>query len=219
MDETLQKFAKLTGKTVEDGINDIARSVARKLADRVQPYGLKSDKGEKFKKSIGHQVDTVWFGVTLGAFPASTDMKAAHHAARNGARKGTVPFRRFRKEKGNPWKELIPVTERDSYKRKMQAKAGRAKGAWIEAGNAIGGPKLSGIAEWINRHATGGFGSVTKTGTGLEYILTLENKTPYMSRILPPATVEETHALGLKNGFKRILKIIEKELEKANRTA
>ena len=217
MEDTLQEFAKLTGKTVEDGINDIARSVARKLADRVQPYGLKSDKGEKFKKSIGHQVDTVWFGVTLGAFPASTDMKAAHHAARNGARKGTVPFRRFRKEKGNPWKELIPVTERDSYKRKMQAKAGRAKGAWIEAGNAIGGKNLSGIAEWINRHASGGFGSASKTGKGLDYQVTLENRTPYLGRILPDATVAKSMANGLKNGFTRLQKIIKKEIEKANR--
>ena len=213
MEDTLQEFAKLTGKTVEDGINDIARSVARKLADRVQPYGLKSDKGEKFKKSIGHQVDRVWFG----AFPATTDMKAAHYSARNGSRKGTVPHRLFRKEKGKPWLDLIPGTERDSYKRKAQAKAGRAKGAWVEAANAIGGPKLSGIADWIGRHASGGFGSASKTGKGLDYQVTLENRTPYLGRILPDATVAKSMANGLKNGFTRLQKIIEKEIEKANR--
>ena len=218
MEDTLQEFAKLTGKTVEDGINDIARSVARKLAEQVQPYGLKSDKGEKFKKSIGHQVDRVWFGVNMGAFPATTDMKAAHYSARNGSRKGTVPHRLFRKEKGKPWLDLIPGTERDSYKRKAQAKAGRAKGAWVEAANAIGGPKLSGIADWIGRHASGGFGSASKTGKGLGYQVTLENRTPYLGRILPAATVAKSMANGLKNGFTRLQKIIDKEIEKANRT-
>lgn len=216
MEKTLNEFAKVTGKTVEDGINGIGKSVARKLADRVQPYGLKSNK--KFIESIGRQVDRVWLGVNLGALPATSDMKTVHYAARNGSRKGVVPDWEFRKQKGKPWLGIIPSTARDSYKKKAQAKAGRAKGAWIEAGNAIGGPKLSGIATWIERHASGGYGSATKSGKNLNYNLTLENTTPYLGRILPPATVEKTLALGVKNGFNRIIKTIEKTIEKANRT-
>jgi len=216
MEDTLQEFSRLTGKTVEDGINDIARSTARRLAQQVQPYGLKPETGAKFKESIGYQVDRAWLGVNLGAFPATTDMKAAHYAARNGSRKGTVPHRLFRKEKGKPWLGLIPGTERESYKKKAQAKAGRAKAAWVEAANAIGGPKLSGIADWIGRHVGGGFGSASKTGKGLDYQVTLENRTPYLGRILPDTTVAKSMAAGLKNGFTRLQKIIEKEIEKAN---
>ena len=218
MEDTLRMFAAILNKTVEDGINEMGSSVARKLADRVQPYGLKSDKGKKFIESIGRQVDRVWIGVNLGALPATSDMKTVHYAARNGSRKGVVPDWQFRRQKSKPWLGLIPTSEREIYKRKVQAKAGRAKGAWIEAGNAIGGKKLSGIANWIARHAAGGYGSATKSGKELNYKLTLENRTPYMGRILPPDTVEKTVALGVKNGFNRISKTIDKAIEKANRT-
>lgn len=216
---TLEQFANFTGKTVEDGINDIARSVGRKLADRVQPWGLTAAKGQKFKESIGFQVDRAWFGTNLGAYPETRVMKDAHYNARtNGTRMGAVPQRQFRKEKGKPWLRLISKDERDAYKIKAQAKAGRAKAAWIEAANDIGSEKLSGIPEWINRHVGEGYGSASKTGKGLDYTVTLHNRTPYMQRILPEKTVAQTVVTGMKNGFNRINKIIEKAIEKANRT-
>lgn len=219
MEETLEEFARVTGKTVEDGINDIARSVGRKLADRVQPWGLTAAKGQKFKESIGFQVDRAWFGTNLGAFPETRDMQQAHYNARtNGTRMGAVPQRQFRKEKGNPWLKLISKDERDAYKVKAQAKAGRAKAAWIEAANDIGSEKLSGIPDWIKRHVSEGWGEASKTGKGLDYTVTLHNRTPYMERILPEKTVAQTVVTGMKNGFTRIQKTIEKAIEKANRT-
>lgn len=216
---TLEQFANFTGKTVEDGINGIARSVGRKLADRVQPWGLTAAKGQKFEKSIGHQVDRAWFGTNLGAYPETREMKAAHYNARtNGSRMGAVPQRQFRKEKGKPWLNLISREDRDSYKLKAQEKAGRAKGAWIEAANDIGSEKLSGIPNWIKRHIGSGYGSATKTGKGLNYTVELHNRTPYMERILPEKTVAQTVKNGMKNGFNRIEKMIDKAIEKANRT-
>lgn len=214
MEQTLEKFAAVTGKRVEDGIEDVARSAARKLAHTVQPYGLSKSKGDKFQKSIGTQVDRAWFGTNLGAFPATTDMREAHYQAR---RHGVVPKRLFRKEKGKPWLGLIPVTERDAYKVKAQAKAGRAKGAWVQAANDIGGPKMSGVAQWIDRHNTGGYGEAIKSGKGLEYTVELRNRTPYIESIQTTKAIAQAAAYGLKNGFKRIAKIIDKEIEKANR--
>lgn len=218
MEETLEEFARVTGKTVEDGIDDIARSVGRKLADRVQPWGLTAAKGDKFKQSIGHQVDRAWIGTNLGAFPASREMEPAHKRARNGSRRGQVAQQIFRREKGKPWLKLISIEEREAYKKKAEGKAGRAKWAWIEAANDIGGKKLSGIPEWISRHSGSGYGSASKTGKGLNYTVTLHNRTPYMQRILPERTVAVTVVTGMKNGFTRIQKIIEKAIEKANRT-
>ena len=218
MEETLEEFARVTGKTVEDGVNDISRSVARKLADRVQPWGLTAAKGQKFQESIGHQVDRAWFGTNLGAFPESRQMEPAHRRARNGSRRGQVDQQIFRKEKGKPWLRLISKDERDAYKVKAQAKAGRAKAAWIEAANDIGSENLSGIPDWIKRHVGEGWGNASKIGKGLDYAVTLHNRTPYMERILPEKTVAQTVVTGMKNGFTRIQKTIEKAIEKANRT-
>jgi len=218
MEETLEEFARTTGKTVEDGVNDIARSVGRKLADRVQPWGLTAAKGQKFEKSIGHQVDRARFGTNLGGYPESRDMKQAHNQARNGSRRGQVTQQVFTKEKGKPWLNLISREYRDSYKLKAQEKAGRAKGAWIEAANDIGSEKLSGIPNWIKRHIGTGYGSASKVGKGMDYTVTLHNRTPYMERILPEKTVAQTVVAGMKNGFTRIQKTIEKAIEKANRT-
>lgn len=214
MENTLLEFAARTGKHVEDGINEIARSAARKLAHTVQPYGLTAEKGAQFQKSIGSQVDRAWFGTNLGAFPQTTDMREAHYQAR---RNGVVPKRLFRKEKGKPWLDLISSADRDAYKLKAQAKAGRAKGAWVEAANAIGGGKMSGVAQWILRHATGGYGEAIKSGEGLKYTVELKNRTPYLQHIQTERAIAQAVAYGLKNGFSRITKIIEKEIEKANR--
>jgi len=218
MEETLEEFARVTGNTVEDGVNDIARSVARKLADRVQPWGLTAAKGQKFEKSIGHQVDRAWFGTNLGDYPEAREMQPAHNRARNGSRRGQVDHAVYRKEKGKPWLRLISKEARDEYKLKAQHKAGRAKAAWIEAANDIGSEKLSGIPNWIKRHIGSGYGSASKVGKGINYTVTLHNRTPYMERILPEKTVAQAVATGMKNGFTRIQKTIEKAIEKANRT-
>ena len=215
MEETLTNFAKATGKSVEDGIRDVARSAARKLAHTVQPYGLTTGIGKKFERSIGFQVDTAWMGANLGAYPATNDMRQAHMQAR---RNGVIPFRKFRRQKDKPWLYLISGEERSAYKKTVQAKAGRAKGAWVQAANAIGGAKMSGVAQWIDRHNTGGYGEAVKSGEGLRYTVELRNRTPYLRSIQTGKAIADAAAYGLKNGFKRLQKIIDKEIEKANRT-
>ena len=142
-------------------------------------------------------------------------MREAH---RNAKRNGVVPKRQFRKEKGKPWLDLISKAELEQYKRKTQKKAGRAKGAWVEACNKIGGPKMSGVAQWIEEDTTGGYGEAVKSGDGLKYTVELKNRTPYLQSIQTGKAIAQAAAFGLKNGFKRIAKIIEKEIEKANRT-
>jgi hypothetical protein len=219
MKSAVEEFARRTGKAAEDGINEIAMSGGKRLAHTVQPFGISAAKGEKFKKSIGNQVDQVFFGVNMGAYPATGDIKAAHYAQRVGGsgRKGSVKFRQFRKERGQKWLDLISVGEKEAYKRKEQAKAGRAKGAWVAATNDIGGKKLSGVAAWIARHDKSRTGTGKKTGDGLKYKASLENKTPYITHIQPDKAVATAIAFGLKNGMKRIQKVIDGEIKKANR--
>tara|TARA_R110000868_G_scaffold106895_1_gene292803 strand:+ start:914 stop:1618 length:705 start_codon:yes stop_codon:yes gene_type:complete len=216
----LEEFAMRTGKSVEDGIDEIAMSAGRELAKKVQPYGLTDTQGNKFIGNIGKQIDYAWMAVNLGAAPATGDMRAAHYAMRMaGGRKGRgkYPFPKIKKERGQRWLNLISVSEKEAYKRKQQAKAGQAKGAWVSATNKIGSTKLSGIAAWISRHDKSGYGTAKKTGEGLKYKVSMENTTPYLSSIQSNKKIAQAIAYGLKNGMKRLEKVIEGEIKKANK--
>lgn len=213
-EDTLKKFADVTGKSVEDGINEIALSSAKRLAFTMQPYGLNKSIGKVFQANIGRQVDTAWFGTNLGAYPQTSEMRQAHNNARVN---GRVPPRLFRKEKGKPWLDLISAEERNTYKEKQMAKAGRAKAAWIKCGNELGKTNISGVAVWIGRHVANGYGSVTRSGNGLKYKITMANNTPYLTdRMQSNKSVAEAMVYGMKNGFKRLQTIIDKEIQKLN---
>jgi hypothetical protein len=214
MEEVISNFAKVTGKTAEEGIKIMAKSACRRLALTVQPYGLKGEKLDKFIASIGIQVDRVWFGVNIGAFPASSSIKDSHYAAR---RNGSVPKRLFRKEKGKPWLDLIPRSESDAYKKTAQAKAFRAKAAWVRVADDIGKPKMSGISNAIRRHVSSAMGSFHTSGEGMNAKVTIENNVHYISQIQYAEDVAKATADGLKNGLKYMQKVTDKEIEKANR--
>lgn len=211
MEATLQQFAKLTGKGVEDGVKEIALSSARRLAMTVQPYGVGSAKGAKFIESIGMQVDAAYLGTNLGAFPPTGSMAQAH---RNARRNGKVPYRQFRKEKGKPWLGLITQAEKEQYKRTVQRKAGRAKAGWVSAAEGLGVGKMSGIAKWIRRHVPSGYGTHSLSGSGLKLEVTLDNKTPYLSAIQKDRDVQKALRDGLQNGFRRLQIVVEKQLKK-----
>jgi hypothetical protein len=215
---TLEEFARMTGKGIEEGVKEVGMSAGRQLAQKLQPYGLKQGPGEKFIKSIGRQVDITFLGVNLGAFPANTDIKEAHFAARfKGQRKGTVDHRLFRKEKGQKWLNLISQSEKEQHARKQQAKAGRAKGAWVQAVNEISQKKMSNVAKWISRHDSSSYGSTKKSGDGLGFKIDVENRTPYLKYIQPSEQVAKAMAFGYKNGLARVQKIIDAETKKANK--
>jgi len=212
--KSLEDFTKATGKTAEEGLQRMAKSACRRLALTVQPYGLKGDKLDKFARSIGHQIDRVWFGVNLGAFPESRDIKSAHNAARV---KGAVPNRKFRKEKGKPWLDLISAGQKNDYKKIQQAKAFRAKAAWVKVSNDLGKPKMSGIDNRINRHAESARGFVTKTGHDLKAKLEITNATSYIKNIQSETEVVKSHQQGFRNGLKWMQITTAKSIEKANK--
>jgi hypothetical protein len=213
----LKEFEAATGIGVDQGIRQIGLSTARELAHQFQPYGLKSDKGEKFIKSIGAQVDRAYLGVNLGAFPATSDMKDAHFGARKqgGRQAGQVPNRQFRKEQGKPWLGLITQAQKEIYKRKVQAKAGRAKAAWIEAGNQLTKAKISGVAKWINRHLPSAFGKAVITGSGLKTQVELINLTPYADKKQTSSQIKAAIKSGQKKGVKRLQILTAAAIKKA----
>lgn len=214
----LAKVEQLTGRGIEDAIKEMGSSTAKALAIYVQPYGLKTN--DKFLRSIKAQVDRAWFGVNVGAYPATTDMRQAHYQARIN---GVVPKRLFRKERGKPWLGLISGEEKESHAKRQIAKAGRAKGAWVESGNALGrksfgkrrrAMKISGVAMWIQRHVTSGYGVATIKGSGLGAKIELHNRTPYISNIQKYAEIRKSLRIGRARGLSRLNTIIKAELKK-----
>lgn len=213
-ERTLAEFAAATGKTAEDGMKRIAKASCKRLASTVQPYGLKGGRLAKFQKSVALQVDRAWFGTNLGAFPATNNMKDAHYAAR---RNGVVPSRLFRKEKGKPWLDLIPASERDTYKKIAVEKVGRAKAAWVKIANDLGKPKMSGLDNIINRHLANARGSYKLSGTGINTVIQISNETPYIKSIQYTEDVAKAATDGMKNGLKWMTITTQKTIEKANR--
>lgn len=213
-EKTLADFVAATGKTAEEGMKRIAKSACRRLASTVQPYGLKGGRLAKFEKSVAAQVDRAWFGTNLGAFPATNNMKDAHYGARVN---GKVAKQIFRKEKGKPWLDLIPVSDRDTYKKIAVEKVGRAKAAWVRIANDLGKPKMSGLDSIINRHLNDARGSQTVSGQGLTTAVIISNETTYIKKIQFTEDVAKAAAEGMKNGLKWMTITTAKTIEKANR--
>lgn len=209
MEETLIAFANATGKSVEEGINMMAYSSGRRLVNTVQPFGLK--KGDFFIQNIRRQIEQVRWEVNAGVV-SSTNIQSAHNRAR---RHGKV---RLRSIQSKDYENKITLAEVEPYIRRQQAKAGRVKAAWVSAVESVGKAKMSGIPQWIRRHVPSPYGTSTKTGEGLKYSVTLENSTPYLKpRLQSKINIAYAVKDGLQNGMKRIKKITEKEIEKANR--
>jgi|TARA_R110000823_G_scaffold182053_1_gene314899 hypothetical protein len=208
----LEKYSKITGKGVEDGIKEVGKSVAKRLAITVQPFGINSSKGKKFMESIGHQVDRVFVGVNMGYLPRNS-IASAHAAAR---RDGSVPRRKsaYRSKAGHRWKNIISMGDKEQYKRKVQAHAGIAKSGWITAGEMLGAGKITGVAKWIRRHVGKG-GKSRVSGRGMKAVIELENTTGYIRSIQNDRAVQSAIKTGYSNGYKRLVHIIKQAEKKA----
>ena len=208
----LEKYAEITGKGVEDGIKEVGKSVARRLAITVQPFGISSAKGKKFMESIGHQVDRVFVGVNMGYLPRNS-IASAHAAAR---RDGSVPRRKsaYRSKAGHRWKNIISTGEKEQYKRKVQAHAGIAKSCWITAGEMLGDGKITGVAQWIRRHVGKG-GKSQVSGRGVKAVIEMENTTGYIGSIQNDRAVQSAIKTGYRNGYERLVHIMKQAEKKA----
>lgn len=210
MTSVLNEFVRLSGKEVENGIELIAVSAAKRLANNVQRFGLTNQSGDHFQSSIGNQVYRAIQHANVMGTPGQPE--EVHNLVR---RKGVVP--KSLVTQGQFKRDPISVADRETLARKKKALAGRAKGAWIEAGNKAQNKKMTRIPAWVNRHNNSGYGDAKKSGIGLKHTIELENKTPYLRYIQPDKKIAEATGYGLKSGFKRLETMIKKMEEKANR--
>lgn len=217
MESVIAGFAAATGKTTEEGVKQMTKSACRRLASTVHPMGLGGGgKMDKFVKSIGGQVNAAWFGTNIGAYPATSSMTEAHRNARSPT-SGRVPFRRFRKEKGKPWLDLISQSEKAAYAKKAQAKAFQAKAAWVKCADSLGGEKMSKVSALIWRHVANALGTVNVVGEGINTRVKFSNDVPYIKKIQYTEDIQKSIQEGMVNGLKYMETTTKKAIEKANR--
>jgi hypothetical protein len=106
--------------------------------------------------------------------------------------------------------------QKEEYKRKVVKKAGRAKAAWVTAGNKLKMGNLSGIPKWISRHVGNSWGDVSFIGSGVRFTIALINKTPYIRAIQPDSAIKKALKQGMINGYKRMETIIKKKTKQLN---
>ncbi len=208
--KALKDYQKATGLAIEEGVVEMSRSAAKRLASTVPPFGLSSAIGKKFMESLSNQVDYAWQGSKRDVYPSSS-MEAAHQAARNS--RGTVPMRKFRRKKIT--NENISVAAKEIYKRKVLKKAGMAKAAYIAAGEMTivkGGKngKISGIPKWIREDVKSSLADSKTKRNGMSTEVALTNKVNYISKLHKSSQVDKALKQGRANAVKRMQKIIEK---------
>jgi len=217
MERVLKDFSETTGKTVEDGIKTMSRAACKRLATTVHPYGISGGgKMDKFVKNLALQVGTAWVGTNLGAYPATSSMADAHRNARSPST-GRVNGRKFRKEKGQKWLNLISRQDMNAHVKAIQAKAFRAKAAWVKCADDLGKPKMAGVSALIKRHVANARGEARVTGEGLNIKIKMDNNVPWIKAIQYTEDIEEAIKDGQANGMKYMLTTIKKTIEKANR--
>jgi hypothetical protein len=210
--DLLKKFEKATGKGIETGIKEMALSTARALATKMQPYGVGGGgKAKKFQENIEKQIVQVFIGVNLGQYGETSNLESAHRSVR---RRGRVKGEKMTKEGGRRWKGIIDEDQKKRLIEDKQAKAGRAKAAWITAGNSLGVGKISRIGRWIDRHVGKGYGASYVTGRNLRAKVELENRTPYLSYLQKERDIRAALKEGREKGILRLRIITKKVLGK-----
>jgi len=210
MERVIADFAKATGKTAEDGIRRIATTGARQLATKVQPYGITGAAQKLLHGAVAAQAHRSIRKANVEGIGGNPE------TVQRGARvNGRVP--RSLVTKGKFKRAPISVTDRNAHVDKQVKKIGRAKAAWIEAGESIqGGGKIT-VQKWLRQNVGGGYGTSTIKGNGMKYAVTLINRTPYIRKIQFTKDVAGAVIAAMKNSFKSMETATRKAIEKANR--
>lgn len=204
----VERYKARIGKTEEDIIRELSKAAAKELAIKIQPFGITSQVGKKFEKSIGKQV---WRAVknaqVTGGVP---NIEAAHRTRRTS--NGQV--RMHLKTKGQMRQSPFYAQDVTAYAITQAKKAGAMKGAWIAAGEAAGGGKISGVAKWVRRHANNnGSATVSLSRSGTSAYL--HNSIGYISRAQVQNYVNTALRIAYRKQEKRMRISIRRASEKS----
>ena len=210
MERVIDSFVKNTGKTAEDGIRRIAVAGAKQLATKVQPYGISSKTKDMLHGIVAKQSHRAISNANVEGIEGSAASVHLHGRVAGRVPRGIATWGQFKRSP-------ISFPERNAHVEKQVQKVGRAKSAWIEAGENIeGGGKIS-VQAWLRKNIGGGYGTSKSTDQGMNHVIILSNTTPYLRKIQSTQDVASAVATAMKNSFKAMITATRKEIEKANR--
>jgi hypothetical protein len=105
------------------------------------------------------------------------------------------------------------IEERNEYAKRKAANAGMLKAAWIAAGEALGGPKMSRVAAWIGKHVSKmeGKAKVFLGGIFKDHEIWLTNSVAYAGRALRKGDMQK----AVDEAFRRQLLTMLIQIKKA----
>jgi hypothetical protein len=206
-EKRMANYGKIVQKTHSETMVELGKSVARQLAHRTQPYGLSDAVGEKYAASIRTQVGRALNNANL---TEGSGTVATEHGARRDGR-GRVP--KSLADKGQFKREPIEIIDRNEYAKRKAANAGMLKAAWIAAGEALGGPKMSRVKKWIGKHVSKmeGKAKVFVGGIFKHHEIWLTNSVAYAGRALRKGDMQK----AVNEAFRRQLRTMIIQIKKA----
>jgi hypothetical protein len=205
------------GRTLESLVKQEARGLAVELARNTRPFGFSEKAKKRGEKAVAGDIIKVFalpsdaFEKTKPADPAAADRFWANMQNRRFSRS-----EKTLQSSNSPWKELSvgrldpklhhqsrnvrgQVTRRNpaqivtspkalnTYIAKIQKRVGFAKGSWLNAAKASGGP-VRGAVQWASRHKQAPGTATVKTGD--KPAVTLVNKLDYIEQVTTHTGIE-----------------------------
>jgi hypothetical protein len=206
----MEDYEKEIGKTTGEIMTELGKACAKEIANNIQPIGLSKKVGDKMKENIRKQVNTAISNANRT--PGSGDAESEHQSRRNS--RGRVQNAK-ELTKGNKdifARSPIELSDRFALATKKAEHAGMAKGAWIGAGEAIDGKKMSRIPEWLRDHVKHGDATVDVGRAGAD--ITLHNKISYISKVQMKSTIGQILRVAYRKQLTRMNITINKKRNK-----
>ena len=206
-EKRMAEYGKIVQKTHSEAMVELGKSVARQLAHRTQPLGLSAGVGKKYQTSIRAQVERSLKNANVTAGGGSAQVE--HGSRRDG--RGRVP--KAIPTEGQFKRYPFEIEERNEYAKRKAANAGMLKAAWIAAGEALGGPKMSRVAAWIGKHVSKmeGKAKVFLGGIFKDHEIWLTNSVAYAGRALRKGDMQK----AVNEAFRRQIRTMNIQISKA----
>lgn len=228
LERALRAYAKGVGIDAEESVKELARTGARQLAMRTEPFGLTGKSKRIGEMAVSKDVSLAYSstGRTYNELRKISErkaraygkaMEAGDHKAAERIIRSTLPdwqevsptdngehLERLRDSKGRVRSPQIVNLANDGAVSAIRAEkmqtAGTAKAGWVQAAEAIG--SKSRFSSWLRKSGALGAARVLKRGWGT--VVTLFNRVRYLSNVLPDSKLRAALRQTERNQIRRI---------------
>lgn len=229
---SLRQYAAATNIDAEESIKEMARTGARQLAMRTEPFGLTGKAKTIGEMAVSKDVSLAYAstGRTYNALKAVSSRKAraygaaieaGDHAAAEAIVRRTLSgwddvtatdsgqhLESLRGTNGRvSGTSIVNLTSEGAVseiRREKMRTAGTAKAGWVQASQSIGATTR--FPAWLRKSAVLGTSSILKRGWGT--IVSLMNNVSYVRNVLPDGKLKAALRATEQNQLKRIRAIL-----------